>query len=50
MGYVLERDDDVYCYFLNFTFFRDGMMNDYEEAIKSIGTTIGEYSTSKEFP
>jgi len=29
---------------------RDGMMNDYEEAIKSIGTTIGEYSTSKEFP
>ncbi|KAL3778632.1 hypothetical protein HJC23_001581 [Cyclotella cryptica] len=29
---------------------RDGMKNDYEEAIESIGNTIEEYSASREFP
>ena len=29
---------------------RDGMMNDYEEAIEAIGSTIEKYSSSKEFP
>ncbi|KAL9183175.1 hypothetical protein ACHAXT_004962 [Thalassiosira profunda] len=29
---------------------RDGMMNDYEEAILALGTTIEKYSSSKEYP
>mmetsp|Transcript_30324 Transcript_30324/g.61926 ORF Transcript_30324/g.61926 Transcript_30324/m.61926 type:complete len:743 (+) Transcript_30324:153-2381(+) len=31
-------------------FSMEGMMNDYEEAIKAIGTTISKYSLSKRFP
>jgi len=31
-------------------FSRDGMMNDYEEAIQSIGITIEKYSTTKQYP
>ena len=29
---------------------RDGMMNDYEEAILALGSTIEKYSTSQEYP
>lgn len=31
-------------------FSRDGMMNDYEEAIEAVGSTIGKYSSSQEYP
>jgi len=30
--------------------FRDGMMNDYEEAIDALGSTIGKYSSTQEYP
>eukprot|EP00580_Thalassiosira_gravida_P017890 CAMPEP_0201661582 /NCGR_PEP_ID=MMETSP0494-20130426/3910_1 /ASSEMBLY_ACC=CAM_ASM_000839 /TAXON_ID=420259 /ORGANISM="Thalassiosira gravida, Strain GMp14c1" /LENGTH=590 /DNA_ID=CAMNT_0048139735 /DNA_START=699 /DNA_END=2471 /DNA_ORIENTATION=+ len=31
-------------------FSRDGMMNDYEEAIEAIGSTIEKYSSTQEYP